>query len=336
MTGRERVRCVLDGATPDRAPVLPILHTGLVPLLGASMREYATDAATMADVIIAGQRRFGYDGVQLSLGVIGEAEALGARVDQPADGAPVLAQQLLADGATLAELRERDPTSGGRMPMFFEATARVVDEIGDDAFVLPTMRGPLLIASQLRGVEQILMDCIDRPGEVEELLDFATDVALRLARRLLATGAGGLALGEATCSPNFISPRLYRELVHPRHVRLIGGLKEVGWGAVGFHICGDTTPIMEDIIATRADFMDVDHQVPAERAREIVGDRIALRGNLDPSAVLRFGSADEVRSATRALCRAVTGSRWIVSSGCDIPPGTPAENIAALVEGVDG
>ena len=102
------------------------------------------------------------------------------------------------------------------------------------------------------------------------------------------------------------------------------------------HICGNTTSIVEDIASTGADFYDVDYQVPADLAIAAAQGRIVGRGNIDPSAVFRFGTPDEVRAATKALCTAVGDAPWIASSGCDIPPGTPAENIAAFVAAVTG
>ena len=336
MTGLERVSGVLSGRPADRAPVVPILHSGLAPLARVPLGRFLTDAHTMARVIVDGYHRFGYDGVQLSLGVTGEAEALGARVDQPDDASPVLRQHLLADDADLDALRGRDPCTGGRMPMFADAVQQVVETIGAEAFVLATLRGPLLTASQLRGVEDLLVDMIERPDAVARVLDFTTEVAVRLGRRWLDTGAHGVLLGEATCSPNFISPALYRDLVHPHHQRLVSELKRAGWQAVGLHICGGTLPIIDDVVATGVDFMDVDYQVPAGDALARVGGRMALRGNLDPSALFRFGTPDDIRTATADLCAAVRDARWITSSGCDIPPGTPAENIAAFVQGATG
>jgi len=334
MSGRERVIGVLCGERVDRPPVLPILHSGLAGVFGVSLGRFFTDAETMARVIGAGYRRFGYDGVQITLGVIGEAEALGAATYQLDDGAPALRERLLSDPTGLERLRERDPATGGRMPLFFAAVEQVVREIGDEAFVLPTLRGPLVTASQLRGERDILIDMLEDPEAVARMLEFTTDVAVNLARPLLATGAHGLDLGEATCSPSFISPALYRQLVLPHHRRLVARLNQMGWRFVGLHVCGNTTAIIEDLISTGVDFLDVDYQVPAETAIRLAGDRVALRGNLDPSAVFRFGTPEKVRAATEALCRAVGGARWIVSSGCDIPPGTPPENIAAGVAAV--
>ena len=171
------------------------------------------------------------------------------------------------------------------------------------------------------------------PEAVAAILDFTTEIALRLGMWLLASGAHGLALGEATCSPNFISPKMYRSLVQPRHAWLVGQLKRVGWDVVGLHICGNIVPIVDDIIGTGVDFLDVDYQVPAATALDLSQGRVALRGNLDPSSVFRFGTVQRVRAETAALRQTVDGhAGWVMSSGCDIPPGTPAENIAAFVE----
>ncbi|MBI4578697.1 MAG: uroporphyrinogen decarboxylase family protein [Planctomycetes bacterium] len=331
MTGRQRIESVLVGGAADRAAVLPIVHTGLARMQGVPLGRYFTDANAMADVIVAGCRDLGLDGVQLTMGVAGEAEALGATVEQPSDGAPLIKQHPLKDVGRLDDLRQFDPAAGGRMPMYHAAVAETVRRIGEDTFVVSTLRGPLNIASQLRGVEDMLVDMIDNPGAVERVLDFATEVAIRCAQASLESGAHGLAFGEATCSPNFISPAMYRRFVQPRHVRLIAALRPMGWRHVGLHVCGNILPIIDDLIATGADWLDVDYQVPAAKAIERAAGRVALRGNLDPVAVFLHGDPQQVMARTTELIREVADSRWILSSGCDIPPGSPRENLAAFV-----
>jgi uroporphyrinogen decarboxylase len=332
MNGLERVTAVLEGKPVDRPPVLPIVHSGLAGLCGARLGEYFADAEVMARVMVEGARRFGLDGVQLTLGVVAEPEALGAATTSSPDGGPVLRQHLLSDLSNLDSLRRRDPGAGGRMPMFARAVEQVSRELDGQAFVLATLRGPMNITSQLRGVEDALVDMLERPEAIGEVLSFATDVAVQVSRSLVGCGAHGLMFGEATCSPNFISPDLYRQLVWPLHVKMVGELRRMGWHCVGLHVCGNILPILPDLIATGANLLDVDYQVPAARAIESAGGRVTLRGNLDPSSVFRFGTADKVRCETRELCRAVAGAGWIVGSGCDIPPGTPAENLQAFVE----
>lgn len=312
--------------------MLPILHSGLAALQEVPLGDYLTSAATMAEVTISGWRRLGLDGVQMSLGVTAEAQALGSRVLQPRDGNPIILDVLLPDLTELDSLRQRDATVGGRMPLFFEAVRRVVQAIGTDAYVLATLRGPLLLASQLYGVQELLIALIERPQAVHALLDYTTELALSLGRWLLASGAHGLVLGEATCSPSFIAPALYRRLVQPRHRQLVAGLKAAGWGTVGLHICGNILPILEDIIASGVDFCDVDYQVPAISALELARGRCALRGNLDPSADLFLGQPAELAARIEQLLREVAGQRWIISSGCDIPPGTSEENLRMMAQ----
>jgi MtaA/CmuA family methyltransferase len=287
----------------------------------------------MARVAVQSAERFGLDGVQLTLGVVAEPEALGARVEKPADGAPLLKEHLLADLSSIDDLRGRPVSQGGRLPMYQEAVAKVVREAGGHLFVISTLRGPLNIAAQLRGVEQILIDMIERPEDAQRLLEFTTDVAIEVSQASLASGADAVMFGEATCSPNFISPTMYRRFVRPLHTQLVSRVKEMGWECAGLHVCGNIKPILEDLISTGADLLDVDYQVDATEATALAGGRVTLRGNLDPSSLFFLGTADQVRERTASLSRTVSGKRWILSSGCDIPPGTSAENMLSFVEG---
>ncbi len=352
MTGLERIRSVMNGREVDRLPFFPILHSALPELFrkeakgnevtdGApgslpALGDYFTDQAVMADVIIKGYRRFGLDGVQLSQGVTGEAEALGAAVEKPRDGAPLLKEHLLADAAQLEEITRRAEHlhASPVFSFFSDAVSRVVKEIGNEAFVLATIRGPLLICSQLRGVTQILMDMLDDPGFVKELLGFATEIAITFGKLLVESGAHGVMLGEATCSPSFISPDFYIDLIQPFHRRLVGELKQAGWKTVGLHICGATTPILDTIIETGVTLIDLDHQVDAAEGLARSGGEAVFRGNLDPSSVFRYGTVEHIRSETGKLYTAVKGSPWIMGSGCDVPPGTEAAQIEACAEQV--
>ena len=54
-------------------------------------------------------------------------------------------------------------------------------------------------------------------------------------------------------------------------------------------------------------------------------------GNIDPACILRHGKPSDVLSATQMLLeQTVSYPNFVLSSGCDIPPGTPLENIDAF------
>ena len=64
-----------------------------------------------------------------------------------------------------------------------------------------------------------------------------------------------------------------------------------------------------------------------------VPSNVLAFGNVDPARVLRNGSVESVREAVVNL-REIGRNypNYVVSSGCDIPPGTPLENIDAFFE----
>lgn len=66
----------------------------------------------------------------------------------------------------------------------------------------------------------------------------------------------------------------------------------------------------------------------------IPSDRIVV-GNIDPAGTLRNGTPETVRRETMQLLEHCSGyPNFIISSGCDIPPITPFENIDAFFDAV--
>jgi uroporphyrinogen decarboxylase len=58
---------------------------------------------------------------------------------------------------------------------------------------------------------------------------------------------------------------------------------------------------------------------------------IVIMGNIDPAGVIRMGTPDRVREETLALLNKCSKyPNFVLSSGCDIPPMTPWENIDAF------
>lgn len=332
MTGLERVRAALAAKSSDHVPICPILHIMGARLLGRPISHYATDAGFMAECVLHAYRLFGYDGLQLSLGVATEAEAMGSQTEQPEDGLPVVVSPFLKQPRDLAKLRFPDVERAGRLPLFAEAVSRVSAAIGDEAWVVAMVRGPLLMASQLRGVESMLIDLLERPQWAQELFAFTTEVGIAFGRLLIEAGAHAIAIGEATCSPDFISPNIYRHQVRRHHRRLVEGLHEAGCETTIMHICGQTRAIISDVASTNTDVMDIDHQVNPAEAWELAGAHMSVRGNIDPVNVLLFGTPEMVEQHVQEVMREMAGrGRFILGSGCDVPPDTPPANIEALV-----
>jgi uroporphyrinogen decarboxylase len=83
---------------------------------------------------------------------------------------------------------------------------------------------------------------------------------------------------------------------------------------------------------TGADILEIDAKVDMAEAKRLVGDRVCLMGNLDPSEVLHRGSPERVeREAQSVISAAAPAGGLILGSGCEVSPLTPVENIRAMV-----
>jgi MtaA/CmuA family methyltransferase len=151
-------------------------------------------------------------------------------------------------------------------------------------------------------------------------------VAIEFARVQLEAGADTIGIGDAIASQ--ISAELYEKLIQPREKKLVQAIKDRG-GLVKLHICGDITHLLPGIADLGVDIIDMDHMVDVTVARRAVGSRVALAGNIDPSGGVCFGSPDAIRETVVETYRQA-GNPFIVNAGCEIPAGTPVENLRAL------
>ena len=91
--------------------------------------------------------------------------------------------------------------------------------------------------------------------------------------------------------------------------------------------------LLDDIAACGAHGVGLDWTVDIAAARARVGGKVALQGNLDP-LVLTTDAATVAREATAIVRAAGPAPGHIFNLGHGIVPGTPPDNVAALVETV--
>ena len=90
---------------------------------------------------------------------------------------------------------------------------------------------------------------------------------------------------------------------------------------------------LDEISNIGCDAMGLDWSVDIGRARERIGDRVALQGNLDPMVL--FGDERAIRGQTRKiLSQFGAGNGHVFNLGHGISQFTPPENVAMLVDEV--
>jgi len=328
MNAYERLMARLKGEPVDRPPNFNIFMTFAARHIGRPLSEYYLDYRVLVDANLAMVEEFESDIMQAISDPYREAHDFGSNIEFPADSLPLCKEPLLKDPRRLKAVRKPDPASGRRMSDRLNAVRLMRENVGDDIPVMGWVEGALAEAADLRGDTHFLMDLYDSPEWVLDLLELCTETAIDFARAQVEAGAHIIGLGDAIGSQ--VSPELYRRFTLPYEKKIFKAVHEMG-AIARLHICGDTTRILPDMVESGADIIDLDWMVDMETAAEMFGDRVSLCGNFDPVAVMLQGSSEDVYRATQE-CITEGGFRSISAAGCEVPIGTPHDNLRAQVQ----
>ena len=155
-------------------------------------------------------------------------------------------------------------------------------------------------------------------------MDRCVEVAIDFARAQVEAGVDTVGIGDAIASQ--IDPGTYEALIQPREKRLVEAIQGMG-AFVKLHICGNMTHLLPGIADLGVDVLDIDHMVDLAVARAAVGEPVVLDGQPRSGVgrALRHPRRDPRRRARRATRR--PGNPYMVNAGCEIPAGTPPENL---------
>jgi uroporphyrinogen decarboxylase len=171
----------------------------------------------------------------------------------------------------------------------------------------------------------------DREAQAHSLLEHCTGVTCMFLRAMAATGVHMVSNGDSVAGPDVVSPSLYRRFALPYEQRVAACAHEQGAPYV-LHICGDTGPILAEMLTTGADGLEIDYKTNVGLAHTLMKHRTVFIGNIDPGGVLAQGSADLVAQRTRELLATFADTpRFILNAGCAIPPTTPPENLRTMI-----
>jgi uroporphyrinogen decarboxylase len=90
---------------------------------------------------------------------------------------------------------------------------------------------------------------------------------------------------------------------------------------------------LPELAATGCDALGLDWSVNLAQARQLVGDRVALQGNMDPAIMATNPQAIQ-REVGNILADFGHGSGHVFNLGHGITPNINPENVAALVDSV--
>ncbi len=326
MTPKERIYAILKGVSYDRPAVTPIFMAWSANFIGRTYRDYYLDGDVLVQAQLAVTRAFNLDQISAISDPWREASAYGMEFDYPSDGVGRPKEVFIKTRDDISRLREFDIENAERTKQRVESVRKMAAEVGQTHSVLGWVEGPLAEYGDLRGVENAMLDLIDRPELFIKAGEIIVQNAVAFAVAQIKAGADMIGVGDSAAS--LIAPDMYAELVLPLQQKLFAAIHRAG-AAVKLHVCGNIKNIVQHIAKSGTDIIDVDWMVPLEQAREFAGSRITLCGNFNPAGVLFEGSPQDVAEAARQ-CLKTGGDKFILMPGCEVPPATPEQNIRAF------
>jgi uroporphyrinogen decarboxylase len=270
----------------------------------------------------------------IEYGMAIEPSAFGCKVcfypDHTPDVVPCLKSIEDAEG-----LLPANPSTDGLMPLALRRYTTQKQRIFDADCTIPfaTARGPLCLASFLRGITPLMLDLTENAAAVHRLLDVLTESVIRWLRAQCET-IGDCIQGVFVLDdvPGLLSRRLYLEFAHPYMKRVFDAFPKE-WVKV-YHNDANIKPFAADLPGLGIDVLNWSHKFPVQDAFPATGGHLCLMGNVAPLDLGVHGSSAEVKAAACAVIDAAAGCPLILSLGGGTSPGMPLANVRALIEAV--
>ncbi|NUQ62738.1 MAG: uroporphyrinogen-III decarboxylase-like protein [Pirellulales bacterium] len=189
----------------------------------------------------------------------------------------------------------------------------------------------------LRGMENLMVDLVEHPGFVHELLGAIVDYNLAQVEVALRYDIDAVYFGDDWGQQHGLQmgPRHWRTFLYPALRRMYATVREAG-KFVMIHSCGDVDELFDDLIQAglncfnpfQPEVMDVWTLLPKYRGR------LAFFGGLSTQRTLPFGTPDDVREETRRLLALGADGGYIFAPAHDVEGDVPLENMLAAIETV--
>lgn len=327
---------------PSRIPVAfwgPI-SPSLMSFMGVGAKSYYLDAEvklkTQLDFLNMFPEAIGVPGIWPEFGSVALPSAMGCEVIWLDDDAPV-ARPMLTDINDVLKLKSPDPGQAGFLSVelqqweyFWRHTdKRFIDEYGYLDGAAYTL-GPVEAAGLMRGYTDFFVDLYLHPKLIHQLLEINTETIIKYLKATEKINGKIKRLAVADHIPTQISPEHVKEFWLPY---LSAIYKEFHYAEIRlWHnegSCRHILPLLRELGANVWHFGDDS----VAEAKKSVGDCFCLMGNLHPVHILANGDYTTVFNAAVDIIKAGSqgGGLWL-SSGGGMAPGTPKENIQAIID----
>lgn len=347
----ERCMAALKNEPVDRLPVYPIACGVNRKLLNGgkvTYRDWATNPKLFADAFIAGQKYFDFDFTIGLMDLSVMAGDLGAKVRFDEQNTPFVEDPVIKSPEDYEKLEIPDIRKG-RSAVLIEGTKLFVQALKNETVTAGFLEGPLLVLTQSAGAERVFMDMYKNKSAVHKALETITEYDAEMIKGMATTGCAGLVWDYLWANYSCLGDAEYKEFEgNSKYAMKLNRLTQENGMALCIHNCADLphldTQIKEfkPVIYSMAWYPLIPGSPSAKETIEKgYADNCLIAGNIDPQLFVR-ATTEKITKVTlnliqevkTALCQRGLKSRYVIASGCEVPPSlsTKLENIKAVVD----
>lgn len=319
---REMLQC-------GKRQIFPIMTHPGIEMIGKKVYDAVTDGAVHAEAVQKQADVYPSIASSVMMDLTVEAEAFGAEIRFSEHEVPSVVGRLVSDRESIGRLQV--PTlDKGRVPEYIKANRLIA--AGTKKPVVAGCIGPYSLAGRLYDMSEIMVAMFVDPDSIKLLLEKCTEFITLYCLSLKEAGANAVLLAEPAAG--LLSNEACREFSSVYVKQLVGRVQSDDF-LVFLHNCGNMGQCTEAMVYTGAAGYHFGNAISMPEALKDCPDDVLVMGNMDPVALLKMGSEEEVYAATMSLLEETAPFRnFILSTGCDTPPEVPFGNIERMYEAV--
>lgn len=339
MTPRERFEAALEGRPVDRPPIM-YQHLGaaksVLTATGLTMRQGFHDPEVFAKISIMAQRMTGFDNVMAGWGdILIEARAHGTQWKWPErDFYPRVEKYAVEAPVDIDEIQPVDPMEDEYWSVPLRAAGIMNEKVGNEVAVLGCINSPMLMASEIMGLEGILMATVTDPDRVDHLLKVLLESTKAYIEHLSSMGVEMAFVENGTAGLEMNSQENIERFDTRSLKQAMGSFHSHGLKVIA-HNCSQQ-PYLDGYVGMGADAVHF-HLPAVDRDATFakLKGKTAVMAGIDHMWLLFKGTPQAIDTEVAGIIKAYgEGPGLMISPGCEMPFKTPMDNIIAFREAV--